>query len=65
MALRHDLVDRKGKSSEMPKRGIRLTDEENTKLNELMDATGMNLRDLIASLIEEKYKNLKLDSKKL
>lgn len=58
MALRKDLTDRQGKSLDMIKRGIRLTDEENYKLNKLLDVTGMTLRDLIASLIEEKYKQL-------
>lgn len=58
MALRKDLTDRQGKSLDMIKRGIRLTDEENCKLNKLLDITGITLRDLIASLIEQEYKKI-------
>ena len=55
MAARKDLTDRNGKSKDMVKRSVRLTDEENAMLNGLMAQTGLNLRDLIAQLIEEKY----------
>ena len=55
MAARKDLTDRNGKSKDMVKRSVRLTDEENAMLNGLMAQTGLNLRDLIAQLVEEKY----------
>ena len=58
MAARKDLTDRNGKSKEMIKRGVRLTDSENSMLNNLIAQTGLNLRDLIAELIEEKYNEL-------
>ena len=58
MAARKDLTDRNGKSKDMIKRSVRLTDEENTMLNNLMGKTGLNLRDLIAHLVEEKYNKL-------
>lgn len=58
MAARKDLTDRNGKSKEMIKRGVRLTDSENLMLNNLIAQTGLNLRDLIAELIEEKYNEL-------
>lgn len=58
MAARKDLTDRNGKSKEMPKRGIRLTDEENAKLNTLIVQTGKSLRDLIADLINREYNKL-------
>jgi hypothetical protein len=60
MAARKDLTDRKGKSKEMIKRGIRLTDEENNKLNRLMGDMGLNLRDLIAYLVEKEFKERNL-----
>lgn len=59
MAVRKDSTDRNGKSREMAKRGIRLTDEENSKLNELVAHSGMNLRDYISNLIEIEYEKLK------
>ena len=55
MATRKDYTDREGQAKEMKKRSIRLTDEENETLNELLDITGMTLRDLIAEMIEERY----------
>ena len=58
MAARKDLTDRNGKSKEMIKRGVRLTDSENSMLNSLIAQTGLNLRDLIAQLVEEKYNEL-------
>lgn len=58
MAARNDLTDRNGKSKEMIKRGVRLTDKENSMLNTLMDQTGLNLRDLISHLIKEEYNKL-------
>ena len=58
MAARKDLTDRHGKSKEMIKRGVRLTNEENEKLNSLVAQTGLTLRDLVAQLIEEKYNEL-------
>lgn len=58
MAARKDLTDRNGKSKEMVKRGVRLTNSENAMLNSLIAQTGLNLRDLIAQLIEEKYNEL-------
>lgn len=58
MAARKDLTDRNGKSKDMVKRGVRLTDSENSMLNSLIAQTGLNLRDLIAQLIEEKYNEL-------
>lgn len=58
MAARKDLTDRNGKSKEMVKRGVRLTDSENSMLNDLIAQTGLNLRDLIAQLIEEKHNEL-------
>ena len=59
MAARNDLTDRNGKSKEMTKRGIRLTEEENNKLNELVSNSGLTLRDYIAGLIEIEYENMK------
>lgn len=59
MAARNDLTDRNGKSKEMIKRGVRLTDEENYRLERLMTMSGLNLRDLIATLVNEKYESIK------
>ncbi len=59
MAARKDLTDRNGKSKEMIKRGVRLTDEENYRLERLMTMSGLNLRDLIATLVNEKYESIK------
>lgn len=63
MAARNDLTDRNGKSKEMIKRGVRLTNEENAMLNILMSQTGLNLRDLISHLIEEEYNKLNNEGK--
>lgn len=55
MATRKDYTDREGLGKQMIKRGIRLTEEENEMLNELLEVNEMTLRDFIASLIEEEY----------
>lgn len=58
MAARNDLTDRGGKSKEMAKRTMRLTDVENEKLNTLLIQSGMTLRDYMASLIEVEYEKI-------
>lgn len=63
MAARNDLTDRNGKSKEMAKRGMRLTDQENFKLNTLLANSGMTLRDYIANLIEIEHEKLKGENK--
>lgn len=60
MAARNDLTDRNGKSKEMIKRGIRLTNQENFRLEILMTMFGLNLRDLISTLINEKYESTEI-----
>lgn len=59
MAARNDLTDRNGKSKEMSKRTMRLTDTENYKLNKLLSQSGITLRDYMANLIEIEYKKIK------
>lgn len=59
MAARNDLTDRGGKSKEMAKRTMRLTETENEKLNMLLAQSGMTLRDYMANLIEIEYEKLK------
>ncbi|MDK0700142.1 hypothetical protein QTI54_05920 [Clostridium perfringens] len=39
----------------MKQRKMRLTEEENEKLDELLAKTKLNLRDLMAELIEERW----------
>lgn len=63
MAARNDLTNRNGKSKEMAKRTMRLTDIENSKLNELLTHSGMTLRDYMANLIEIEYSKLKGENK--
>ncbi|MGU9331989.1 hypothetical protein ACV30S_13410 [Clostridium perfringens] len=55
MATRKDYTDRAGQAKLMTKRGFRLTEEENDKLNELLKVTKLTLRDLITELIEDRY----------
>ena len=57
--VRKDYVDRNGKAQEMIKRTVRLTDDENMQLNELLSFTGMTLRDLVASLVSNEHKKIK------
>lgn len=59
MAARNDLTDRDGKSKEMAKRTMRLTEIENFKLNTLLAQSGMTLRDYMARLIELEYEKTK------
>lgn len=49
-------TDRSGQGRQMVKRQVRLTDDENEMLNELLAATGLTLRDLIAEMIDERYR---------
>lgn len=55
MATRKDHQDRGGKSTEMVKRTVRLTQEENNKLNEILEVSKSTLRDAIADMIEKRY----------
>jgi len=55
MKRKRTYEDRNGSSAEMKKRTVRLTDEENEKLNELLSITGLSLRELIAEMIDERY----------
>lgn len=48
-------TDRAGASLEMIQRKVRLTEDENEMLNELLEFNQMTLRDLIAALIEDEY----------
>lgn len=48
-------TDRSGASLEMIQRKVRLTEDENEMLNELLEFNQMTLRDLIAALIEDEY----------
>lgn len=63
MAARNDLTDRNGKSKDMKKRTVRLTESENFKLNTLLANSGMTLRDYIANLIEIEYEKSKGENK--
>lgn len=49
-------TNREGQSRKMKVRQLRLTDDENEMLNELLAATGLTLRDLIAEMIDERYR---------
>ncbi|HAT4185391.1 TPA: hypothetical protein I9007_000878 [Clostridium perfringens] len=55
MIIKKKLTHRDGKSLEMKQRKMRLTEEENAKLDEILDKTGLNLRDLMAEMIEDKW----------
>lgn len=55
MKQKRTYEDRNGSSAEMKKRTVRLTDEENEKLDELLSITGLSLRELIAEMIDERY----------
>lgn len=55
MIVKKKLTHRDGKSLEMKQRKMRLTEEENEKLDELLAKTKLNLRDLMAELIEERW----------
>ncbi|MFH0325403.1 hypothetical protein [Clostridium perfringens] len=55
MIIKKKLTHRDGKSLEMKQRKMRLTEEENEKLDELLAKTKLNLRDLMAELIEERW----------
>lgn len=48
-------TDRGGESLQMKKRTVRLTEDENEMLEELLKHTGVTLRDLIAEMIEERW----------
>lgn len=48
-------TDRSGASLEMIQRKVRLTEDENEMLNELLEFNQITLRDLIAALIEDEY----------
>ncbi|MGV2803586.1 hypothetical protein GNF85_07810 [Clostridium perfringens] len=55
MIIKKKLTHRDGKSLEMKQRKMRLTEEENEKLDELLAKTKLNLRDLMSELIEERW----------
>jgi len=55
LIIKKKLTHRDGKSLEMKQRKMRLTEEENEKLDELLAKTKLNLRDLMAELIEERW----------
>lgn len=55
MATRKDYTDRSGEGKQMKQRLLRLTDEENEMLDDLIAETGMTMRDLIAILIENEH----------
>ncbi|EGT3617261.1 hypothetical protein [Clostridium perfringens] len=55
MKIKRSYKDREGNSLEMKKRTIRLTNEENEMLDEILDITKLSLRDLISEMIEERY----------
>ena len=50
-------TNREGQSRKMKVRQLRLTDDENEMLNELLAATGLTLRDLVSEMIDERYRN--------
>lgn len=59
MARRLDLTSRDGKSSEMKLRSVRLTEDENHKLNYILEARSMTLRDFVAEQIEKEFIRIK------
>lgn len=59
MARGINVTDRKGKSQEMIQRKIRLTEEENIKLNYLVDVKGKSLRDTLVELIDKEFNRIK------
>lgn len=55
MGMNPKYTDRNGMGKQMTKRQVRLTDDENEQLNEILNKTGTTLRDLIAELINERW----------
>ena len=55
MAVRKDYTDRNGLGKQMVRRSIRLTEDEDLMLSEMLQMNNLTLRDYIASLIEEDY----------
>lgn len=55
MAFNPKYTDREGQGRNMIRRAVRLTEEENEMLNEILSKTGYTLRDLIAELVEERW----------
>lgn len=49
-------TDRGREGKKMKGRLIRLTEDENEMLDELIQATGLTMRDLIVKLLDEKYR---------
>lgn len=55
MGLNPRYTDRNGLGKKMKTRQMRLTDEENEQLDEILIKTGYTLRDLMAELINERW----------
>lgn len=55
MAFNPKYTDRNGQARQMKVRQIRITEEENEMLEELLSKTGYTLRDLMAEMIEERW----------
>lgn len=55
MAFNPKYTDREGQGRSMVRRTVRLTEEENGMLDEILAKTGYTLRDLIAELVEERW----------
>ncbi|GAA0715516.1 hypothetical protein GCM10008904_32450 [Paraclostridium ghonii] len=59
MTIREGYNDRQGKSKLMKKRTIRVTEEENKAIDELLEIKGKTLRDVITDLVFEEIDRLK------
>ena len=55
MGFNPKFTDRQGQANDMKQRKVRLTDEENRMLDEVLEKTGYTLRDLFAELVEERW----------
>lgn len=55
MGMNPKYTDRNGMGRQMQRRAVRLTEEENSMLNEVLEKTGQTLRDFFAELIEERW----------
>lgn len=55
MAFNPRYTDREGQGRNMVRRTVRLTDEENKQLDEVLKKTEMTLRDLVAEMINERW----------
>lgn len=55
MGFNPKYTDREGQGRQMTRRTVRLTDEENAKLDEVLNKTGYTLRDLFSEMLEERW----------